>query len=128
MKCLVVITAILLTGFASTTAHGQENSDELLGAIAGGVIGSTIGSGDGQKIATVLGVLIGADMARNNTGSYKTYRLIRNWCKNNIPVSYATNDGASRAWVGGCVDRLQREQQQLERQAYNDGVNFESAR
>lgn len=123
MKCLVVITAILLTGFGSTIAYGQENTDELLGAIAGGVIGSTIGQGDGQKIATALGILIGADFARNNTNSYKTYRSIRSWCKNNVPSVYLNNDGASRAWVGGCIERLQREQQELERRAYNDGFS-----
>lgn len=124
MKCLVAITASLLLGLASTTAHGQENSDELLGAIAGGVIGSTIGQGDGKTIATVLGVLVGIDMARNGDQPYRSTREFKRACRKLVPETYYGNRGATDAWIEGCVDRLLREQELLERRAYSDGTKL----
>lgn len=127
MKCLVVITASLLVGLVSTSAHGQEDTDVLLGAIAGGVIGSTIGDGDGQKIATALGALIGADMARNNSNNYyRSERSFRSWCRKNVPAAYVRNAGAANAWINGCVDRLSQEQANLEQQAYAEGANLDN--
>jgi uncharacterized protein YcfJ len=49
--------------------QGQASSgDALVGAIIGGVVGNQIGSGSGRDAATVLGAIVGADMA-NKRGS-----------------------------------------------------------
>lgn len=61
MKCIPVITASLLLGFASTTSNAQS-TEQVLGAVAGGALGSTIGDGDGRKAATILGAIIGYRM------------------------------------------------------------------
>lgn len=49
--------------------QGQASTgDALAGAIIGGVIGNQFGGGDGKKAATVLGAIVGADIA-NKRGS-----------------------------------------------------------
>ena len=141
MKCLTAITAILLLGSNQLFAQNASDTDVLLGAAAGGVIGSTIGQGDGKKIATVLGALIGAEMARGAAEARAdTYQPpIRDWrqrrhvhrnpdqleleCRRHIPSIYWENVGAASAWVRGCVRRELQIQTELEAQAYRDGLN-----
>ena len=136
MKCLHAITAILLIGSSQVYAQNATDTDVLLGATAGGVIGSTIGQGDGKKIATVIGALIGANMARdaaearggypsayNRTDPYFVKNRIRRHCERNVPREYAGYPEAARAWVEGCVQRQQMLQQELYNQAYEDGLN-----
>lgn len=115
---LVVMSVILL--FGSNVANAQaSDTDKLIGAVVGGAIGSTIGDGDGQKIATALGALIGARMADGER--YEERDFVRE-CRRNVPAKYRDNDGAKRAWVRGCVHNLQEIQANLERQAYEDGL------
>ena len=116
---LVVMFAILL--FGSNVANAQaSDTDKLTGAVVGGLIGSTIGDGDGKKIATALGVIIGARMA---DGQQYDKRDFERECRRNVPLRYKDNEGAKRAWIRGCVDNLEDIQARLEREAYNEGAN-----
>lgn len=115
---LVVISVGLLIG---STAIAQNNdTDKVIGAVVGGAIGSTIGDGDGQRIATALGALIGARMADGER--YEKKDFVRE-CRRNVPAQYQNNRGAKRAWVTGCVNRLENLQAQLEQKAYEDGLS-----
>ena len=128
MKCssLVVITAILLLGSQNAIAQSNEDIDVLLGAAAGAAIGSTIGDGDGRKIATVVGGLIGANMARNRNGYRYVGKRFESYCKDRIPAQYRNNVGVSRSWVEGCVQRLEQRQIELEQQAFEEALNGSS--
>jgi uncharacterized protein YcfJ len=125
MKCsiLVVMSAALLLGSQSTVAQNQGDIDVLLGAAAGAAIGSTIGDGDGRKIATVLGGLIGAEMARDRNGYRYVGRRFESYCKDRIPAEYRNNTGVARSWVQGCVARLEQRQVELEQQAFEEALN-----
>jgi pyruvoyl-dependent arginine decarboxylase (PvlArgDC) len=116
MKYLILISLLVL----SSAANAQSNeTDKLIGAVVGGVIGSTIGDGDGQKIATALGALIGARMADGER--YERRDFIRE-CRRNVPAKYRNNDGARKAWIEGCISNLERIQADLEVEAYNEGL------
>ena len=125
MKCsaLVVITAALLVGSQSVRAQSNEDIDVLLGAAAGAAIGSTIGQGDGKKIATVLGGLIGANAMRERRGYGYVGQRFESYCKDRVPSQYRTNSGVARSWVEGCVTRLEQRQIELEQQAYEEALN-----
>ena len=125
MKCLslVVITATLLLGSEKTIAQNQDDISVLLGAAAGAAIGSTIGDGDGRKVATVLGGLIGAEMARDRNGYRYVGRRFESYCKDRVPAEYRNNVGVARSWVQGCVARLEQRQAELEQQAFEEALN-----
>lgn len=125
MKCsiLVVMSAALLLGSQSTIAQTQGDIDVLLGAAAGAAIGSTIGDGDGRKIATVVGGLIGANMARDRHGYRYVGKRFESYCKDNVPAQYRNNLGVARSWVEGCVARLEQRQAELEQQAFEEALN-----
>lgn len=125
MKCLslVVISATLLLGSQSTIAQTQGDIDVLLGVAAGAAIGSTIGDGDGRKIATVVGGLIGAEMARDRNGYRYVGRRFESYCKDRVPAEYRNNVGVARSWVQGCVARLEQRQAELEQQAFEEALN-----
>ena len=125
MKCLslVVISATLLLGSQSTIAQTQENIDVLLGAAAGAAIGSTIGDGDGRKIATVVGGLIGANMARDRHGYRYDGKRFQTYCREKVPTQYRNNAGVAKSWVEGCVARLEQRQAELEQQAFEEALN-----
>ncbi len=125
MKCsiLVVMSAALLLGSQNTVAQNQGDIDVLLGAAAGAAIGSTIGDGDGRKIATVLGGLIGAEMTRDRNGYRYVGRRFESYCKDRIPAEYRNNVGVARSWVQGCVARLEQRQAELEQQAFEEALN-----
>lgn len=126
MRCsaLVVISVALLLGSQSVKAQSNEDIDVLLGAAAGAAIGSTIGQGDGKKIATVFGGLIGANMARNRSDrrDYSGNRF-ESYCKDHVPTQYRSNIGVTRSWIEGCVARLEQRQVELEQQAYEEALN-----
>jgi len=128
MKCsiLVVMSAALLLGSQSTVAQNQTDIDVLLGAAAGAAIGSTIGDGDGRKVATVVGGLIGAEMARDRNGYRYVGRRFESYCKDRIPSEYRNNVGVARSWVQGCVARLEQRQAELEQQAFEEALNGSS--
>ena len=125
MRCsaLVVTSAILLIGSGSAFAQSSEDIDVLLGAAAGAAIGSTIGDGDGQKIATVLGGLIGANMARDRNSYRYVGKRFESYCKDKVPSQYRNNLGVARSWVEGCVARLEQRQAELEQQAFEEALN-----
>ena len=140
MKCLTVITAILLLGSVSVSAQNASDTEELVGAAAGAAIGSTIGHGDGRTIATVIGGLLGMKIAKDmseqreygftpprdakyHTNPYfEKQRIIRE-CERQVPREYIGYPEAARAWVEGCVQRQRMFLQQMYDQAYQDGLN-----
>lgn len=115
----VVISAVLLVGSSEVNAQTSD-TDKLIGAAVGAAIGSTIGDGDGQRIATALGALIGARMADGER--YEKKDFVRE-CRRNVPAKYRNNEGAKKAWVQGCVNRLEELQTELEQKAYEEGLN-----
>ena len=125
MKCLslVVITATLLLGSQKTIAQTQDDIDVLLGAAAGAALGSTIGDGDGRKIATVVGGLLGAEMARDRNSYRYVGRRFESYCRDRVPAQYRNNHGVARSWVEGCVARLEQRQAELEQQAFEEALN-----
>lgn len=130
MRCtnLVAMFAALLIGFGSIEAKSQS-TEELLGAIAGGALGSTIGNGDGKKAATVIGAIIGYRMGERvlNSEDHRDFmrlsqRDFRSFCSREVPAKYYRQRILSDRWIAGCVQRLQRQQRELEREAYEDGL------
>jgi len=127
----LVIIAALLSGYAS--AQEGPSTEEILGAIAGGALGSTIGDGDGRKAATVIGAIIGYRNGEAILGAgdrelyHESYtdrrRRFETYCTAEVPSYYADNYNLSRNWIRGCVEKLQRRQRDLERQAYLDGLS-----
>ena len=117
---LVVISVALLLGLSSAVNAQSNDTDKLTGAVVGGLIGSTIGDGDGKKIATALGIIIGARMADGER--YEKRDFVRE-CRRNVPLRFKDNEGTKRAWIRGCVDNLEDIQARLEREAYNEGAN-----
>ncbi len=129
MKLLPVITATLLIGFSSIEARSQS-TEQVLGAIAGGALGSTVGDGDGQKAATVIGAIIGYRMGERvlRSDEHKQFMDLnpndfRRWCRHEVPARYEQYPNLKDRWIAGCVQRLQRQQRELEREAYMDGLN-----
>lgn len=116
---LLAMSVILLLGSEKVNAQNND-TDVLVGATVGGLIGNSIGDGDGRKIATALGIIIGARMADGER--YESRDFVRE-CRRNVPGKYRGNDGAKQAWIRGCVHNLQEIQANLEREAYKDGLN-----
>jgi len=55
------VTYGTVVSVANVTIEAEETgAGTVVGGVAGGVAGSTIGGGDGRKLATVAGVLLGA--------------------------------------------------------------------
>lgn len=73
------------------TVQGQSSTgDALVGAIIGGAIGNQFGGGSGKDAATVLGAIVGADVANKRGSSQQVitgYRLEQQ-CRN--VTSYTT--------------------------------------
>lgn len=132
MKRILAITAALLIGSVSISAKAQS-TEQVLGAIAGGALGSTIGDGDGRKAATVIGAIIGyrngetilgsADQSSYNESYTDRRQRFEYYCSKEVPIHYMENYNLARNWIRGCVQKLQRHQRDLERQAYLDGLN-----
>jgi uncharacterized protein YcfJ len=120
---VLAVSVLLLVGSGTVSAQSSEDIDVLLGAAAGAAIGSTIGDGDGQKIATVLGGLIGAGMARDRHGYRYVGNRFESYCKDKVPNQYRNNLGVARSWVEGCVARLEQRQAELEQQAFEEALN-----
>lgn len=134
----VIITTILLLGSSTVMAQATD-TDVLLGAAAGAAVGSTIGQGDGKTIATVIGGLIGANMAKDAVAREQGYapvrgsgwkrdryfkdQRIRRECERSVPKEYIGYPDASKAWVQGCIERKHMLMLELQNQAYEDGLN-----
>jgi len=133
-----LITATVLAALLVTPVANAGDLDKLLGAAAGAAIGSTIGKGDGRTIAMAAGAIIGANLADRNRDdsrytsyNYNNYsysdleRMFTKQCRREVPAHYARNYGTRNAWVQGCVNRMMQEQQDLENEAYQEGVSGE---
>lgn len=114
---LIAMSAILLIGSGSINAQEATTDEKLLGAIVGGVIGSQVGSGSGRDAATVAGALIGYNWVENRIHGRKEF--VRH-CRRIVPAEYKD---VRNAWIEGCVDRLEQERAERERQAYLDGLH-----
>ena len=75
MKNLLVAAIVSATVVFSPVSMAND-SEKLLGAIAGGVLGSTVGKGDGRKAAIVAGAVLGYRYGDQllNTNSNRRYR------------------------------------------------------
>lgn len=129
MAVMKVLFLASLLMSAPALAQQNPSTEQVLGAIAGGALGSTIGSGDGKKAATVIGAIIGWRMGERVLGDedHRDFlrldaRDLQGWCRTEVPQRYAYDQRLARAWVNGCVQRLQNQQRSLERQAYIDGL------
>jgi hypothetical protein len=127
-KLILVIIVALLSGYAN--AQEGPSTEEILGAIAGGALGSTIGDGDGRKAATVIGAIIGYRMGERvlNPSERKEFLSYNGddffwYCRRQVPHEYFQQDNLRKMWIKGCVQRLRTQQIQLEREAYEDGLN-----
>lgn len=58
--------------------NNASTGDVALGAVIGGAIGNQFGGGSGKDAMTVLGAIVGADMARNNSSTYQVQNGYRN--------------------------------------------------
>lgn len=58
--------------------NNASTGDVALGAVIGGAIGNQFGGGSGKDAMTVLGAIIGADVARNNSSTYQVQNGYRN--------------------------------------------------
>ena len=128
-KLLVAMCVGLLSGSVMAQDREGPSTEQVLGAIAGGALGSTIGDGDGKKAATVIGAIIGYRMGERVLGpnTHKEFMRLdendfRRWCRSEVPYRYEHRDNLRRQWIAGCVTRLQRQQRDLERKAYEDGL------
>lgn len=113
---LIVMSAILLVGSQNIIAQNATEEEKILGAIVGGVIGSQVGSGSGRDAATVVGALIGYNWAENRVHGRREF--VRH-CRRIVPAEYKD---VKNAWIEGCVNRLEQERVERERQAYLDGA------
>lgn len=126
-KLLVVMCVSLLSGYAM--AQEGPSTEQVLGAIAGGALGSTIGDGDGRKAATVIGAIIGYRMGERVLSTKEHGEFLnlnqndfRRYCRHEVPGRYSHDRRLSDRWIMGCVHRLERQQKELEREAYLDGL------
>lgn len=113
---LIVMSVILLVGSQNIIAQNATEEEKILGAIVGGVIGSQVGSGSGRDAATVVGALIGYNWAENRVHGRREF--VRH-CRRIVPAEYKD---VKNAWIEGCVNRLEQERVERERQAYLDGA------
>lgn len=125
---LIVFALLALSSRVGAAHEGTAPADPWLGATIGGLIGSTIGQGDGRKVATAVGAVIGYQLAADTADglSRQQYRRLERRCRAAIPAAYSVNAGAAKAWVAGCVEREIRNQQDLEQEAYEHGRNQEN--
>lgn len=128
-KLLVAMFVGLLFG-SSVMAQEGPSTEQVLGAIAGGALGSTIGDGDGKKAATVIGAIIGYRMGERvlSKDDHTNFMRLnendfRRYCRNEVPSRYSHDRRLADCWVLGCMHRLERQQKELEREAYLDGLN-----
>ena len=124
---LAFVAAIGLT--LLPTANAQSSDEQILGAIAGGYLGSSIGQGDGRKAATVIGAIIGYRMGEKVLNPRDRQTFVRlndddlyDYCRHEVPHHYRHQYNLRDRWINGCKERLRRQQRQLEREAYEDGL------
>ena len=117
----VVCASLMLSGCAMA-----NETERVLGAVAGGVLGSTVGAGDGRTAAIVVGSVLGYrygdKIFGQEQGRYNAPpRTVREYCERRVPERYWNNRGTRRSWIRGCEQRLEEEQERIENRAYEDG-------
>lgn len=145
-KMKTAITSLVIgLSFLAPQAASAQSLEQILGAVAGYHLGNSIGDGDGRRAARVVGatlgyrygeVLLDKDYERDRnwvpprlpsrhdgyiSSNYQTDRF-SSYCRRNIPQQYRRDYNLAESWVRGCVSRLNLEQADLERQAYEDGL------
>ena len=128
-----VVASLLLLASTSVFAHDprpddKEQTNKLLGAVAGGYLGSTIGAGDGKTIATVIGAVLGfrygnkvlddhynQEPRRYVSPPYGYYRQadIYNICRVENP--YPRESRFFEDYQKGCVQRKSQEIREYQR-------------
>ena len=132
-RCLmsrVMCLAVVFLTVAPTkvdASDGVAPVDPWLGATLGGLIGSTIGQGDGRRLATAVGAVMGYQLASETPSALSRhhYRRLQRRCAAAVPATYSENRGAAKAWVEGCIDREAKVQIDLEQEAYESGRHME---
>jgi uncharacterized protein YcfJ len=72
--------------------NNNNTANTIVGALIGGALGNQVGGGSGKDAMTVLGAIVGADVARNNTrrnnnvAGYQT----QTQCTNETTYNYNT--------------------------------------
>lgn len=134
------VSAIVLT-IATTGCANAQTNEQVWGTLIGGGLGYVFGDGSGHQkeiaaASAVGGLLLGTHASRARyqpihsgpvyvsqepvyRGSYSSAGAV---CASNVPPNYAYNDGARSAWVRGCINRMQQQQYQLEREAFEAGA------
>ena len=128
MKTILAAMIVGLSFIGSSTASAQS-LEQILGAVAGYHLGNSIGDGDGRRAARVIGAIIGYRMGERvlSEHDHREFRRLghndfRRWCRHQVPYRYERDSRLRNQWVSGCVSRLNRQQRQLEREAYEDGL------
>ena len=128
-KSILATTVVLLIGFGSVSANAQSSEEQILGAIAGYYLGNSIGDGDGRRAARVIGAILGyrhGEQILNPRDRRQFMSMDRDdfhyYCRHEVPYQYSHRRNTYDMWVRGCVQRLSREQRQLEIEAYEDGL------
>lgn len=130
MKILLIVALLTLI----PSAYADNENEKLLGAIAGGYLGSTIGGGDGRRVATVLGAVIGYNVGPRVLGAEERYQPplleprrqmhykqsdVYRLCEWENP--YHKDSRLFWHYNKGCVQRLSQQLRELEREAYERG-------
>lgn len=78
--------------------------------------------GDDIAAAVVVGGILGYLIADNKDSNHtRSTTSVRRWCERNVPPRYENNRRLSKAWVKGCIQRVQEEESELAEEAYNNG-------
>jgi hypothetical protein len=143
MKTILAAMIVGLSIIGSSTASAQS-LEQIVGAVAGYHLGNSIGDGDGRRAARVIGATLGyrygevildKDYKREHdwnppvlsnydgyvSSGYRSDRFSKH-CRKSTPREYRRDYNLTESWVRGCVARLQIEQAELERKAYEDGL------
>jgi hypothetical protein len=78
--------------------------------------------GNDIAVAVVVGGIVGYLIANDkDSGEVRSTSGARRWCERNVPPRYENNRHLSKAWVKGCVQRVQEEESEFAEEAYNNG-------
>jgi uncharacterized protein YcfJ len=118
MKKLMIVVVMMTLSVPAMADTGGG----VLGALIGGAIGNQVGGGNGKNIATLVGVIAGANIgSRVEDGTYG--KDADGYARVNCGTAYTQqqydqNPGATAAAARGMSDRKAMEQRYLEQRAY----------
>lgn len=126
------LLSVSLISLALAGCAGNPQQGEFIGGLTGAVVGSQFGGGMGQLAATFVGAAIGSQVGKEvstprgnvyivTPGGYGMPGTVgEDHCTNDQLVSGA-NYGVAAAYCRGLAERRIREQQMMERNAYQRG-------